>query len=100
MFLVRLAVVLFAVGGFALLFDLLENGDSVVRGSAGYRWPLATYALLRLPIILSEMMPLSALVAAILAVGDLLRHRELVIMWNGGVSPFGLIVRLLPVGLM
>jgi lipopolysaccharide export system permease protein len=44
--------------------------------------------------------PLTALVAGILTVGDLLRHRELVIMWNGGVSPFGLIVRLLPIGLL
>lgn len=100
MFLIRLAVVLFSVGGFGLLFDLLENGDSVARAPAGHAWPILTYSLLRLPIILSEMVPLAALVAGILTVGDLLRHRELVIMWNGGVSPLGLIVRLLPVGLM
>lgn len=100
MFLIRLAVVLFSVGGFGLLFDLLENGNSVTRGAAGLAWPILTYSLLRLPIIVSEMVPLSALVAGILTVGDLLRHRELVIMWNGGVSPLGLILRLLPVGLL
>jgi LPS export ABC transporter permease LptG len=100
MFLIRLAVVLFSVGGFGLLFDLLENGDSVTRSSSDHAWPILTYSLLRLPIIVSEMVPLAALVAGILTVGDLLRHRELVIMWNGGVSPLGLIVRLLPVGLL
>ncbi len=100
MFLVRLAVVLFSVGGFGLLFDLLENGDNVARAANVHNWPILTYSLLRLPIIVSEMVPLAALVAGILTVGDLLRHRELVIMWNGGVSPLGLIVRLLPVGLL
>ena len=100
MFLVRLAVVLFSVGGFGLLFDLLENGDNVARTAHGHAWPVLTYSLLRLPIIITEMVPLGALVAGILTVGDLLRHRELVIMWNGGVSPLGLIVRLLPVGLL
>jgi lipopolysaccharide export system permease protein len=100
MFLVRLAVVLFAVGGFGILFDLLENGESVVRGTDARLGPLVHYGLLRLPVITSEMLPLSALVAGILTVGDLLRHRELVIMWNGGISPSGLIVRLMPVGLL
>jgi lipopolysaccharide export system permease protein len=100
MFLIRLAVVLFSVAGFGLLFDLLENADSVLRAAAGRQWPVLTYSLLRLPIIISEMITLSALVAGILTVGDLLRHRELVVMWNGGVSPLGVIVRLLPVGLL
>lgn len=100
MFLIRLAVVLFSVAGFALLFDLLENADGVLRAAGGRSWPLLTYSLLRLPVILSEMVTLSALVAGILTVGDLLRHRELVVMWNGGVSPLGMIYRLLPVGLL
>jgi lipopolysaccharide export system permease protein len=100
MFLVRLAVVLFSIGGFGLLFDLLENGDSVLRGTSDRLGPLLHYGGLRLPVIFSEMLPLAALVAGILTVGDLLRHRELVIMWDGGVSPLGLIVRLIPVGLL
>ncbi|MFO1068683.1 MAG: LptF/LptG family permease [Geminicoccaceae bacterium] len=100
MFLVRFTVVILAVAGFALLFDLLENGDSVARAAGDRSFPLLQYALLRLPSILSEMVPLTALVGGILTVGDLLRHRELVIMWDGGVSPLGLIVRLLPVGLL
>lgn len=100
MLLVRLAVVMASIGGFGLLFDLLENGDGVVRRAAGHATPLLYYSALRLPVILSEMLPLAALVAGILTVGDLLRHRELVIMWNGGVSQLGLIVRLIPVGLL
>lgn len=100
MFFLRFAVVILSVAGFALVFDLLEAADSVIRGAERPALALARYAALRLPSLLSEMMPLGALVAGILTVGDLLRHRELVIVWNGGVSPLGIIVRLLPAGLM
>lgn len=100
MFFVRLAVVMFAVVGFGLMFDLIENAESVLRAAGARRWPVLDYSLLRLPVILAEMLPLVTLVAAILTVGDLLRHRELVIMWGSGVSPLAMVRKLLPIGLV
>lgn len=100
MFFVRLAVVLFAVTGFGLMFDLIENAEGVLKAAGARTWPVLDYCLLRLPVIIAEMLPLVALVAAILTVGDLLRHRELVIMWGSGVSPLAMIRKLLPIGLV
>jgi lipopolysaccharide export system permease protein len=99
MFIVRLLVVLFGVIGFATVIDLIDVGPELVQSPEG---PLAAglrYFGLRLPIMLSEMMPLGALIAGLLAVADLLRHRELVVMWSAGVRPIAVLWMLLPAGL-
>ncbi len=78
MFLVRFAVVLFAVIGFAAVLDLLEVADEFVKAPEG-AWAAGwRYFALRLPIMLSELMPIAALIASLLTVADLMRHRELV----------------------
>lgn len=99
-YLVRLAVVLLAVAGFALLFDLLDIGPRVVRRSGWSAWALPRYALIRLPTLLTELLPMVVLVAGLLAASDLLRWRELVVMWGAGVSRLGLLVRLWPAMLL
>ena len=99
MFVVRFLVVLFGVIGFATVIDLIDVGPELVRRpkaafAAGLR-----YFGLRLPIMLSELMPLAALLAGLLAVADLLRHRELVVIWSIGVRPLRILRMLLPAGL-
>jgi LPS export ABC transporter permease LptG len=49
--------------------------------------------------MLSELMPIAALIAGLLTVADLLRHRELVVIWSSGVRPLTILRMLLPVGL-
>ena len=49
--------------------------------------------------MLSELMPIAALIAGLLAVGDLLRHRELIVVWSSGVRPVTILRMLLPAGL-
>ncbi|MDX6748638.1 LptF/LptG family permease [Geminicoccaceae bacterium 1502E] len=97
MFLVRFAVVLFAVAGFALLFDMLDVSSKVLRRSDGVVMPLLRYMALRLPTLLTELLPVVTLVASLLTVVDLLRYRELVVMWNAGLSRRGLLLCLWPV---
>jgi LPS export ABC transporter permease LptG len=97
--LVRFIVVLFAVAGFAVLFDLLDSGGRVVRRSDGATWPLLRYVVVRLPTLLTELLPMVTLVAALLAAIDLLRFRELVVLWNAGVSRLGMVLRLWPMAL-
>lgn len=99
MFLARFLVVLFGVIGFATVIDLIDVGAELVRAPEG---PLAAglhYFSLRLPIMLSELMPIAALIAGLLAVGDLLRHRELIVVWSSGVRPVTILRMLLPAGL-
>ncbi|MDW8371227.1 MAG: LptF/LptG family permease [Geminicoccaceae bacterium] len=100
LYLVRFAVVLLAVAGFALLFDLLDVGAKVVRRSGGSSWALVSYALIRLPTLLTELLPMVALLAGLLTAADLLRFRELVAMWSAGLSRLGLAVRLWPAALL
>lgn len=101
MFVARFVVVLFAVAGFALLFDMLDVSSKVLRRSdGGTLLPLLRYMALRLPTLLTELLPMVTLVAGLLTVVDLLRHRELVVMWNAGVSRRGLLLCLWPVCLL
>jgi lipopolysaccharide export system permease protein len=100
MVLTRFAVILLLVGSFAVLFDLLDVGTRVVRRLDGGIGTLAWYALWRLPSLVTELVPLVALVAAMLAVLDLAKHRELVVAWAAGLSRAGVVLRVLPAALL
>lgn len=92
----RFAIVLFAITGFATALDMLEVADAFVEEPGGPVAAALRYLALRLPMIVSELLPLAALIAGILAVGDLLRHRELVVMWGAGLSTLAVMRLLLP----
>jgi lipopolysaccharide export system permease protein len=99
MFLVRFLVVLFGVIGFATVIDLIDVGSELVRAPEGPYAAGLRYFALRLPIMLSELIPIAALIAGLLAVADLLRHRELIVVWSSGVRPVTILRMLLPAGL-
>ena len=61
---------------------------------------MLAYGALRLPSLVREMLPLSALLAGLFAVADLLRHREIVVMWGSGLSSGGLALRMLPLAVL
>lgn len=100
LFLQRFGLLL--IGGVALIlsFELLERGDNLIAAVGGETTVLLHYAVLRFPDLALQLMPIAALLGAVLTLGDLLRHRELMVIWSTGVSPFGLIRGLLPVGLL
>lgn len=100
MFLVRFVIVAFGVIGFAAVLDLLDVADDLLKAPQGALSAGLTYFGLRLPIMFSELMPMSALIAGLLAVGDHLRHRELVVIWSSGIAPAGLLRLLLPAFLL
>lgn len=99
MVLVRFGVVLFGIIGFATVVDLLDVAEDLARAPEGVVVAGLRYVGLRLPIMLSELMPIAAMIASLLAVGDLLRHRELVVIWSSGVRPLTILRLLLPAGL-
>lgn len=84
---------------FALSFDLLEAADAIA-GTETFDFPLITYMLLRLPGLLSKLLPIFALLAALAVFVELLRHREIVIFWDAGLSPRLQMQKLLPVALL
>ena len=100
LYLMRFGAVIFAVAGFAILFDLLDVGSRVLRRSDGSSMALLRYMVIRMPTLLADMIPLVALVAGLVTIGDLLRHRELIAMWNAGLTRAGMLLRLWPAVLL
>ncbi len=99
-FALRLAVIMFAVAAFGLLFDLIDASDDLLKRDANPVVSMFAYGMLRLPSLVREMLPLTALLAGLFAVADLVRHREIVVMWGSGLSSGVLASRVLPLALL
>ena len=63
MFLVRLGIVLFGIMGFAVVVDLLDVAEELARDPSGPFQAGLRYVGLRLPIMLSELLPIAAMIA-------------------------------------
>jgi LPS export ABC transporter permease LptG len=100
MFMLRFGVVLFGIIGFAIVVDLLEVAEDLAQTEGGAAGATLRYVGLRVPIMLSELMPIAAMIAGLLTVADLMRHRELVVIWSSGVRPLVLLALMLPAALL
>ncbi len=99
-FALRLATIMFAVTAFGLLFDLIDASDDIIGRGEGTLLAMLAYGVLRLPSLMREMLPLTALLAGLFAVADLVRHREIVVIWCSGLSSGMLALRVLPLALL
>ena len=100
MFLLRFAIIFITVSGFAIVLDLLDVGTRILRRTDGTVLSLVWYAALRLPSLVTDLVPLLVLLASLVTMFDLIRHRELVILWGAGISRGRLMLRLLPAALL
>jgi len=100
MFLLRALLVLLGIVGVMLSVELLETADNVLRDVGGRLLFLGRYALLRTPDLVSQLLPITALLAAMFTLLELARHRELVAMWVSGLSSLRIIRALLPAALV
>lgn len=99
--LVRFLLLLFGMSAFLLGLDLTVNADNVVgKTDGGQLEALTRYTLLRLPIVISDLIKIAALLAGLLTLMFLIRNSELTAIWNSGVSQFGLIRRMLPIAII
>jgi LPS export ABC transporter permease LptG len=96
----RFALIVLTLASLLIASELMDDADKLLRTHHGDRLVLLRYAALRLPPLVVELAPVATLLAALLTVTDLLRHRELIASWNMGLSPAGLIAGLLPLGLL
>jgi lipopolysaccharide export system permease protein len=94
--------VLILVGFVALLqlLDLLNNGDEIVAQHGGRSGAIWTYAFLRLPSIVSVILPFSVLMAALVTLARLARNNEILALKAGGMSFYRLLLNLIPVALL
>jgi lipopolysaccharide export system permease protein len=68
-----------------LCIDFLQKADGFIKNKADIRQILA-YFLYSLPAIAASSFPIASLLAALLSLGNLSRHNELIAMRAGGVS--------------
>src|SRR5690606_6734567 len=69
--------VLFTLTSLLVLFDLLAQADDLALHHEETLWPLAAYAGLRLPVLLTMIIPMSALLAALVTFERLASQYEL-----------------------
>ncbi|MEM8984115.1 MAG: LPS export ABC transporter permease LptG [Pseudomonadota bacterium] len=79
---VLVLMVLLAIAGFV---EFIAQLDTVGEGDFSVRSALL-YALLRLPLLAAQMVPVAALIGALLGLGQLASHSELTVMRAAGVS--------------
>jgi lipopolysaccharide export system permease protein len=96
MFIGRFVMLLIGLSTLIVFLDLLANADEVLEAAAGDAAALFRYTALRLPTIMSETVTFAVLLAALMTLGALSRHQELVALRSVGVSQFKLFAMLLP----
>lgn len=99
LFLVRFLLILLAGSVFILTLDIMEVSNDIAEIEADSELNATLqYALWRFPSFLSQLLPIATLLAALLIFAEMQRNRELVSLWNSGLSPLRLMRGLLPVG--
>ncbi len=73
--------------GIYLVVDFFERVDHLVDNHLPFR-EIYIYFLYKIPMILTQGIPMAALLSAIIALGMLKRNRELIAMETAGINPF------------
>jgi lipopolysaccharide export system permease protein len=100
MLLARALILLAGLAALMMILEFLADGDKVIEAGGGVVLPVLRFTALRLPEILAELLPVTAMLAALLTFADLARHSELVAIHAAGISKPRLIVAVLPVALL
>ena len=96
---VRFFAVLLGISVFVLTLDIVTYAKEILQIGDGGLASMARYSLHRAPAILSTFLPISVLLALLLTLTELSYRNELPAIWSAGLSPFRLMLRLLPLGL-
>jgi lipopolysaccharide export system permease protein len=100
MLLGRTAVLLAGLAALMVILAFLADGDQVIAASEGVVLAMLRYTFLRLPEILAQLIPITAVLASLLTFAELVRHSELTAMHAAGVSKPRLAGAVLPVALL
>lgn len=81
-------LVLLALSGLLMVFDLLANADNVLKFHPGEVMPLWHYTVLRVQQIISFVLPLAVLIAAMAVLTRMVLSQEMVILHSVGIPVF------------
>lgn len=99
MLLLRFFMILFGIVIFVLTLDIVTYSGRILEIQPGMFHAIGTYALTRSPDMINQFFVISILIAALLTLGEISRHSELVAVWNAGVSQIRIMFLLAPVAL-
>lgn len=80
----------------ALMLDLMAFADEIVEEGGNSSSALLRYSLLRMPMIANKLVPIAALIAALVVFTRMVRFSELTAIRAAGVSQLQLMLALLP----
>ena len=95
-FFTQFALLLLSFSALMQLFDLLSNSIDVLQRSDGHVSGLALYAVLRLPEIVSFLIPFIVLLAALMTLGRLERDNEILAYKASGAPYNAVLLAFLP----
>ena len=98
-FISLVVVVLVGILCVYLCVEFLQKADKLIKQHATFSQAMR-YFLYSMPIMITMSLPMASLIAALLSLGNLSRHNEIIAMRAGGVSLFTIIAPLLAGGLL
>jgi lipopolysaccharide export system permease protein len=96
MIVIRFIFILVGISVFVITLDAVTYAKEILQLRGNDPSAIAYYAFLRSPGILSTFLPISVLLALLLALTELSYRNETVAMWSAGISPVRMMGMLLP----
>jgi lipopolysaccharide export system permease protein len=97
---IRYFGILLGISVFVLSLDLLTNAKDIQALRPGDTIFMFEYMLYRAPSVISNYMVISMLLAMLLSLTELSYRNEMSALWAAGISPFRLIVMLMPLAFL
>ncbi len=100
MILSRFFVIVVGISLLVVTLEVIANLDDILAGAANAQASVVRYVMLRLPGLLAVFFSMSLLLAVVLTLVELGYRNEIAPIWAAGVSPFQLLLMLLPLGVV
>ncbi|QIG46535.1 LptF/LptG family permease [Nordella sp. HKS 07] len=100
MVLIRFVFILFGISIFVITLDIVAYSKEILAIGDGGLQAVFTYVLMRSPGTLSTFLPISVLIAMLLVLIELSYRNELPAIWSSGISPFRIMMMLMPFAIM
>jgi lipopolysaccharide export system permease protein len=96
MLLIRFLFILIGVSIFVITLDVVTYANEILALRNGNLSIIFDYFLMRAPATLSTFLPISVLIALLLVLMELSYRNEMPAIWSSGISPFRIVLMLLP----
>lgn len=100
MVLIRFVFILFGISIFVITLDIVAYSKEILAIGDGGLQAVFTYVLMRAPGTLSTFLPISVLIAMLLVLIELSYRNELPAIWSCGISPFRIMMMLMPFAIL